>query len=227
MRCRKVQTGLMAAAGLFVGAGSCGAQECYDRPFIIKPIIERAIVERPQIIRPIVEKAIVEAPQFVRPVIERTIIERPYLERTEFDWCGDAYLSADGDEGSSLDRSLKNLLESGRFTPGSRFKRSYLHAIRGEKAPLTPLTVEEARNTSCCGDSGAKQAVTMNRRVEVKAPVYRDRPPLRFPVRKPKSRLVVENRSSKPSVSPVAESLALARASVVAPATLVVPRGSR
>ena len=202
------------------------AQECYDRPMILKPIIEKSIVERPMIIRPIMERAIIEAPQYVRPVRERTVIERPVLDKPEFDWCGDAFMSADGDEGSSLDRSLKNLLQSGRFTPGTRFKRSYLHAIRGEKAPLVPITESENGDTSCCGDDRVKIAGKAQSKPVVNALVYRDRPPMRFPVARSGSSMRGAG-VDRSSVGSVAKAPALARASTAASATMVVPRGSR
>jgi len=216
--------GFIAAGFLFLGAGSASAQVCRDRPFIVQPSFEKALVERVSIIRPIIQKAVIESPQFIRPMRERPLIQNAKIEKPLFDWCGDLVVPLDPEASAPrVGRSLRDLISSGRITkPGSSLKQSYLAAVRAKPEEEEAAAPQAAG--SCCGDAPApvsevRMAKAMPR---LRAPQYRDQPPPRFP-------MFAQQRSNKASSSKtvIPAAAPAAAASAIGAATMIVPRGSR
>ena len=187
-----------------------------ERPRIIKPI-----VERPNFIRPIIERVIIEKPEFVRPMRERPMIETTKIVKPLFDWCGDLVVPLDPEATAPrVGRSLKELLNTGRYTPGSRLKQSYLAAVRAQpKEETTAETPAAGSAGSCCGDAPAVRKVVASAIPKPTLPQYRDQPPRRFPLaRRDVARSLPQAKPAAAVTAPVA---------AIGAATMVVPRGSR
>ncbi len=221
MRDKTGYIALAVAAVLFGAAGSLSAQVCRERPMILTPKIEKAVIQRPIFIRPIIQKAIIEQPQFVRPMRERPIIEKPFFPQPEFDWCGEYFLLPEEEmESTAGGRSLRHLLQTGQYSPGEGLMRSYLKAVRpARETAASGVTTTAPEGGSCCGgpdrDVEAQVAAAAMR---IKMAAYKDRPPVRFPV-------ASAPRQPQPATAVAAASSATAQA--IASSAMIVPRGSR
>ena len=70
---------LAAATLLLIGASATHGQVCIDRPFIVRPVIEKSVIERPVFIRSTIMKPIIEQPDFIRATVEREVIDQQFL----------------------------------------------------------------------------------------------------------------------------------------------------
>jgi hypothetical protein len=213
---------LAAATMLLIGASATHGQVCIDRPFIVRPVIEKSVIERPVFIRSTIMKPIIEQPDFIRATVEREVIDQPIFDRPIFDWCGDAYYAVDEatmGEAPALNRSLRGMLKTGQYTPGSNLTRAYLKAVRTPPANsgLNSAQVPTGAG-SCCGDEPVR-AVASLKATSPAAPKID-----RF--------TAYRKQTSMRSPSPFAEQAsntahATTAAHAVIATTMVVPRGSR
>ncbi len=207
---------------------SARAQACRDRPMIERPRIIKPVVQRPVFIRPYFEKVVIEQPEFLRPMRERPMIVPTRIERPLFDWCGDLVVPLDPEATAPrVGRSLNEMLNTGRYTPGSGLKKSYLAVVRAAPAgneSAAPAAAGES-GSSCCGDTPAVRKVA---EVAASRPAilqYRDQPPRRFPLMAARRETDRATVAAEPSQS--VGSAPVAAAGAIGAATLVVPRGSR
>ncbi len=231
MKSRKPGHVYLLAAFLCAGTVvTAHGQACRDRPMIVRPRIIKPIVQRPVFIRPYVEKAVIEQPEFLRPMRERPMIMPTKIERPLFDWCGDLVVPLDPEATAPrVGRSLNELLTTGRYTPGSSLKKSYLAAVRtapaGNDGAAPGSGSGDAAGASCCGDTPAP---TKTAAVAVSKPAllqYRDQPPRRFPVAM--ARRDAASATTAPEAVKAFAAAPVAAVGAISAATMVVPRGSR